>query len=121
MVGRSVCAPGRRLGISPCAGGAGGAEGVPVGTTCSVPPYRLGRCGSSCLGGAGLGDTQLGVSPYPLTPGLGGGRFCCKLGAQPQSGAAGGALGAAGDWGNTPGDTQVWGLGTAPQPQVVPV
>lgn len=55
------------------------------GSLCTPHP-RL--CGISCLRGTGLGDAQLGASPYPLAPRLGRGRFCCKPRAWPQRGAA---------------------------------
>lgn len=73
-----------------------------MGLARSVPPSRLGQCGSSCLGGARLGDVQFGVSPYPLAPRLGHGRFCCKPRAWPQSGAACACPGGGGGLGNPP-------------------
>lgn len=64
-VGRSVCTPGRWLGISLCAGRAGGAEGMPVGTVHSVPPIP-GYAASPALGVPGWEMRSSGRLLIPL-------------------------------------------------------
>lgn len=94
--------------------GPGEQRRCPWGRLALSPPSRLGRCGSSCLGGAGLGDAQLGVSPYPLAPRVGRGRFCCKPRTWPQSGAACARPGGGGGLGKRAWRDPSVGLGNGP-------